>query len=413
MVNHFLQGSSNINVKVHNLQVILMSLLLDGDMSRVELAQATNLSNTTITNLVSELLNEGLVQENKFRLDEENDIRPVGRPRTGLTLQDNARFVLSVHINVGSYRVALANLRCEIINHKEQVFSVDLSPLDVLNKIANCAEQVIQENQVERNLILGVGIGVSGLCNPETGVITLAPNLNWHGISVKEFFVSKLGFPVHTDNIVRCMALGEAFFGEGRNYESLVFVYSRIGVGAGIINNNRFLYGSAMGPGEIGHSKIVLMGGEMCRCGNSGCLETLVSEKAFINQAQALVRRHPNGFLENWLKNHPNQSLIEGIITAAEIRDESVCLLLEERAYYLGVGLTNLINLINPKAIFLGGVFAQLGECFIDRVKKTILENAFANLGMSVNIKATSFGWKAGLIGPAALALSQLFYLSE
>ncbi len=304
-----LQGS-NINlVKQHNLQVILLNLLYEPVLSRSQLAKHTNLSNTTITNLISELIEQGIVTEKAATDDEQNGLRPVGRPRTSICLEPNARFVIGIHIGVGIFRVAITNLRAEIIHSQLHSFDVNSPPTDVLNQIVEAISSAIAESGFDQQKILGIGVGASGLVDYTTGVNLLAPNLNWHDVPLREYLQDKLPLPVIVDNNVRSMAIGETYFGAGRGVDSVAFVYGRTGVGAGLTFKGRVFRGSSKGAGEIGHSVILPHGGEPCRCGNSGCLETLVSESAILRQAENIAQPNPNGILASPPKREARQTL--------------------------------------------------------------------------------------------------------
>lgn len=402
---------SNINlVKQHNLQVILLCLLYEPVLSRVQLAERTNLSNTTITNLIAELISLGIVQEIPATDTEIEELRPVGRPRTSIRLEPNARYVIGIHIGVGIFRVGLTNLRAEIIASQTQYFTTGSPAPEVLTQIVAVVESVIAESGVERNRILGAGVGASGLVDYITGVNLLAPNLNWIDIPLREHLQDRLKLPVIVDNNVRNMAVGETYFGAGIGVDSVAFVYGRTGVGAGLTFKGRVFRGSSKGAGEIGHSVMLVHDGEPCRCGNSGCLETLVSESAILRRADIIAKTNPNGILANILNNRPDQSPIENVFEAARQGDAQVQKMIEERAYYLGVALANLVNMFNPELILLGGIFSGGADLFLPPVNRAIQEMAFGGMGKNVHLQATSFGWKAGLIGAAALALLNFFY---
>lgn len=405
-----LQGS-NINlVKQHNLQVILLNLLYEPVLSRSQLAKQTRLSNTTITNLIAELIDQGIVTEKSSNGVDQGELRPVGRPRTGICLEPNARYVIGVHIGVGIFRVAVTNLRAAIIYSQLHSFDVNTPPIEVLDQMIAAIESATIEGNFDRQKILGVGVGASGLVDFSTGVNLLAPNLNWHDVSLREYLQDRLPLPVIVDNNVRSMAIGETYFGAGLGVDSVAFVYGRTGVGAGLTFKGRVFRGSAKGAGEIGHSVILPHGGELCRCGNSGCLETLVSESVILQRAEDIAQRNPSGILASILNSNPENSPIESVFEAARQGDAQVQEMLEERAYYLGVALANLINLFNPELILLGGIFSRGEDLFVEPITRTIQKMAFGGMGKNVRLQATSFGWKAGVIGAAALALLHFFY---
>jgi glucokinase-like ROK family protein len=281
----------------------------------------------------------------------------------------------------------------------------------VLDQIVVALESAIAESDFDQQKILGVGVGASGLVDYTTGVNLLAPNLNWHDVPLREYLQDKLPLPVIVDNNVRSMSIGETYFGAGRGVDSVAFVYGRIGVGAGLTFKGRVFRGSSKGAGEIGHNVMMLQGGEPCRCGNNGCLETLVSESAILRQAENIATANPKGILATFLnENTNNNSPIECVFEAARQGDTQVQKMIEERGCYLGVALANLVNLFNPELILLGGIFSRGEDLFIKPITQTIQQRAFGEMGKNVRVQATSFGWKAGVIGAASLALLHFFY---
>jgi glucokinase-like ROK family protein len=409
MAQPIFQGS-NINlVKQHNLQGILLNLLYEPVLSRVQLAKRLNLSNTTITNLIAELINQGIVTE--IDADPEKDeLRPVGRPRTNICLEPNARYVIGIHIGVGIFRVGLANLRADLLNNHTGHFNTNSPAAEVLDLVERRTAEIIDESGVDREQILGVGVGASGLVDFSTGVNLLAPNLDWHDVPLREELQRRLNLPVMVDNNVRNMAIGETYFGAGRGVDSVAFVYGRTGVGAGLTFRGRVFRGSSKGAGEIGHCIILPHGGETCRCGNNGCLETIISESALLQEAHNIANSNPDGIFAGMLENPADRSPIEIVFAAARQGDSLIKEMIEARAYYLGVALVNLINLFNPDLILLGGIFSLGEDLFIPPVTRTIQKMAFGGMGKQLRLQATSFGWKAGVIGASALALLHFFY---
>jgi predicted NBD/HSP70 family sugar kinase len=205
------------------------------------------------------------------------------------------------------------------------------------------------------------------------------------------------------------MALGEALFGAGQDVRALAFVYARIGVGAGFVVDGELYYGGSAGAGEIGHTTILSDVGEPCRCGNTGCLETLVSEPAIVRLAEELTKRGPHSILATELQCAKGQA-IEQVLAAARAGDTATRDMLDERARYMGIALANLVNTFNPELILLGGVLAQGQDLLLPVIEATMRERAFANLGQQVQLQTTSFGRQAGTVGAATLALNTFFY---
>lgn len=402
---------SNINrVKEHNLRAILRSLLYQGPLSRTQLAKKTTLSATTITNLVDELIEKKIISEYEGEIPPKQ--RVVGRPQSRLGLNARSRFAVGVQMRVGVYRVALVDLLGEVVDCIETEFVSSTPARSVIEEIANTIELVLSRHNIDRNTILGIGVGAVGLVNYHTGVNILSTNLEWENIPIRDWLFERLDLPVVVDNNVKAMALAEAFFGSGRNTSSLVFIYGRFGVGSGIVVGNRLLRGADLGAGEIGHMIIVAEGGKECHCGQSGCLETLVSESALIQQAQELSQRHPDSLVAQYMRSDSDHPL-DQIFRAAREGDPIAKEVMECSARYLGIALANIVNLLNPEMIVLGGLYHQGRDLILPIAEKTLQETAFADLGNKVKLRATKFGWRAGVIGAAVLVINSFYFNPE
>jgi predicted NBD/HSP70 family sugar kinase/biotin operon repressor len=412
MYKSLFAGSNTSRVKAHNVQAVLLNLLHNRQTSRVQLAEQTSLSKTTITNLIAELMDQGVVAEEAVEDGTRNGRRRVGRPQRMLHLVPDARFVVGVHIGIGLFRVALANIHAEIVQSNTVRFDLNQSPHMVLSQIALEIEKTLEESGVRLDLVLGVGVGVSGLIDYRTGVNLMAPSLGWHNVPVKAVLEERLNLPVCADNNVRAMSLGEAYFGAGRNVGIMAFIYGRIGVGSGFVINGQLFRGSGAGAGEIGHTIMLPHNGAACRCGQQGCLETLVSEPVLLREAQTLAQANPDGILAEHL-DQAGAFPIEAVFDAARAGDTQTLEMINGRAYYLGVALANLVNILNPELIVLGGMFAQASDLIIPTAEETMRQTAFAQLGERVCLQPTQFGWRAGVIGAASLALMGLFYAAD
>ncbi|MBZ0286537.1 MAG: ROK family transcriptional regulator, partial [Anaerolineae bacterium] len=219
-----LSGSNGSTMKSNNIRAILMALLRYETVSRVRLAQMTGVSPTTITNLVNELLQQGVIAEDSSTAEGR---RGAGRPQTGLRIAPDARFVVAIHIDVDAVFIAVSNLYGQPVARRSFPLSGDTSPENVLPQIIGIAREARAESGVPTRLFIGAGVGASGLVDPYTGVNVIAPNLGWHHVPLRDALTEHLLLPVAVDNNVRAMALGEMLFGAGREGHTLAFVYSR------------------------------------------------------------------------------------------------------------------------------------------------------------------------------------------
>ncbi|MGB1252533.1 MAG: ROK family protein [Candidatus Promineifilaceae bacterium] len=380
-------GGNIVAVKNHNRQALLQCLL-DRPYSRVELAGAVGISSMTVTNLVRDLLAEGWVEA--VATSAENN-RPIGRPRKQLQLRSAAGYAIGIHIGIGTFRVALVDLTGVLIAARDAQFVLGEPASDTIAQFAALASDLLAEHGDVRGKLLGIGVGASGLVDSERGVNVIAPSLNWHNVPLASLLQTQLAAPVFVENNVRAMALAEAYFGQARTVDSLAFVFGRIGVGAGFIMQRQLFRGIAAGAGEIGHTIIMPENGRRCRCGQRGCLETLVTEPVLLGEAYGRVS--------------VEQFLDEGRGGSAEVLTR-----IDQLCTYLGIALTNLVNTLNPEQIILGGLYAQGSDLFLPRLQTIIQQRAFGGLGKQVTLTTTSFNQNAGVIGAATLALVNNFY---
>ena len=200
------------------------------------------------------------------------------------------------------------------------------------------------------------------------------------------------------------MTLAEAYFGSWRDVETLAFIFGRNGVGAGIAMQKRILRGISAGAGEIGHTIIKPDGGARCRCGQYGCLETLVAQPALMQEFDSKRSAPPA------LNGAEAVKELEEVLAQVRAGDKRATTAVDRVANYLGIALTNLVNTLNPELIVLGGMYAQGADLFLPRLRQKVAARSFGDLGGTVRLEASSFGLDAGVVGAASVALVKRFY---
>ena len=398
-------------IKASNLSKVLLAFLSDEPVYRVDLAKKFSLSQTTITKLTEELIKFGIIAE--YGTEEAIEQRGAGRPRTILRLLPDARYAIGVHIGIGTYRIAITNLKGEIRCSEVKKFNSGTSPYEVLLDIVDGINNCLEVNKINRSSIIGIGVGASALVDHIQGINILAPRLGWKNVPIKRILSDQLEFPVVVDNNVRAMALGEGFFGKGFGASPLIFIYGRVGIGAGIIVNNQILRGNSYGAGEIGHFVMIPEGGKLCHCGKRGCLETLVSEAEILHQAQNLADKNPGSTLASFLQRNDIENPVEQVYLAARDGDLLAKDIIDNCAYFLGLIIADLVNLLDPELIILGGMFYECQDLILPKTQEVIQEKSFAKEGQRIRVEISQFGWKASMVGAAALALIKFFYLLD
>ena len=241
--------------------------------------------------------------------------------------------------------------------------------------------------------IKGIGVGIPGPIDPQAGTAQRSPNLRgWEGIRFKAYLQKKLKLPVYITNDANAAAIGEMLFGQGRNCRNFVYLTVSTGIGGGIVLGGRLLMGDSWGAGEIGHT-IVQARGERCGCGRRGCLEAYASGTAIAKFFQ---------------KNSRGSGRLSAESIAREARQnnfaarEAYC----RAGFYLGIGLANLINLLNPGKIILGGSVTKSFSLFWPTMMKSVRAHAWPVLSKACRIVKTDLEEGAGDLGALALVFS-------
>ncbi len=392
-----------VSVKAHNVHTLLLALLRQQPISRVRLARETRLSTTTVTNLVIELINAGVVVEEGI---DHAALRPgAGRPPRALRLCANGRYALGIDIGVSNIRVALIDLQANVIDHCLISIEPGEAGEQTLERAGDACLTLIERHAAagREGLIVGLGVGASGLVQSRTGVNVFSPNLDWHDMPVLPLLHKRVGLPVAVDNNVRCMTLAESLYGVGRNVRALACVYARIGVGAGLVVEGELYHGADYGAGEIGHWVMTPGSGELCRCGNRGCLETYISEKALLDKAEEIQPNLTVG----------RSDQLNVIFDAARDGHLALVEMLEERAQILGYALANLVNVLNPEVVVLGGWLSEAFDLIAPVAESTMRRHAFAGIGDGVDVFPMTFGLYSGVIGAGVLAFDSFFFARQ
>lgn len=373
------QGYSPVqDVRRHHRRLVLRSLRDDGPQPRAGLARRLGLSATTMTKVVGQLLDEGLVTEDAV---ESGGGGRVGRPSTGIRIRTDARYVIGVQVGAGTVRVGLCDLRAQIRESASFTFdSTGETPERVVARIAEAASGLLADLPADR--LLGVGVAAPGPVDPAHRRNVLSVNLDWRDVAFADLLEAALETPTVVDHNVRSMALAESRYGETDGADPLLYVYVRTGLGAGLVIGGRPFRPGAHGVTELGHLR-ALEKGRPCACGATGCLETVVSEPYVTEQ---LGHRSVN----------PLAELSEGA--------------LDDLVDHLTTGLASAVNLLNPELILLGGIFRPAPEAVFDRVRTALRAKTFPVLRDVVRVERPTLGGDAGVVGGAAVALDCFLY---
>ncbi len=272
--------------------------------------------------------------------------------------------------------------------------------------IISLIQETFKSSPVPKNEISGIGIGCPGLIDSVNGIIRDLPNMpGWTNVHLAEMISKEFNLKVKIDNDVRAAALGEYKFGAGQGCSNLICITIGTGIGSGIILDGRLIKGSTLCAGEIGHMTLQEHGGPICGCGNTGCLEALGSASAIVRRGHELLAGGRPSKIREIKGDGPLTAHI--IALAAQKGDPPAQRILYETGRWIGIGLANVINLLNPELVIIGGGVASAGDYILGPIRETIRKRTLNYPRDSVRVEAAQLGESAGIIG-ASLFCSDL-----
>lgn len=381
------RGSFELMKKM-NQQIILKIISSDKSISRAEIAEITGLSPAAVSNNVKELLEMGLLKET-----EHGESRG-GRKPVLLEINSEGAYFIGLEWGIAEVRGVLLDLNKKIVSRcEEKVESFQLESFVGLSR--RIVDELINK-VIEKERIYGLGVGVHGIVDPEQGYSLFAPHFKWRNLPIKERLEEEFQIPVYIDNDVRVMALAEKWNGK----DNFLLINTGPGIGAAIVFDGKLHYGRDYSAGEFGHMT-VMKDGPLCSCGNTGCLEALIS-------TDNLVYRYNPDIAGEITKKEISEKWLELLADAREGREkalEIINMIIE----YLGIGLSNLINLLNPDEIVLAGDFTLAADLLLPLLKEELKAKTLAIPGRELSLVVTDFGEWLGAVGGAAVVLEKFF----
>ena len=270
-----------------------------------------------------------------------------------------------------------------------------------IHKLAEIVKEYITAHGLEGK-IAGIGLGSPGTLDVKNGIVNYANNLGWNELPVAKIMQEVLPYPVRLTNDANAASLGEAKYGAGKSYETIIMLTLGTGVGGGIIINGRLFEGNEGKGGELGHT-VVVVDGEQCSCGRKGCLEAYASATALIRETKKSMRLNKRSLM--W-KISPDIELVDGKVPfeAAKKGDKAANDVLDNYVKYLGEGILNYCNIFRPNVIVLSGGIANAGPFLFDKLNAYVKDRNYGYKSTpEVKVVPAELGYDSGKIGAAAL----------
>ncbi|MBE2237937.1 MAG: ROK family transcriptional regulator [Caldilineaceae bacterium] len=377
-------------------------------ISRAELSRHTGLTHAAISNIVGELLEQGLI------IEDGQSSAELGRPRIRLTINATRYAVIGVDLARSQIRAIVSDLQGNILRSISAASTYD-HPVEItLSTLTELLEQLLADCGELCGRIVGIGVGAPGPLSAAEGTILSPPNFgSWRNVPIKQILEERFGLPVFIDNDANGCALAEGWFGAGRTFEDFIYLAIGTGVGAGIMTGGVIQRGVHGIAGEVGHTTIEVAGPH-CTCGNYGCLELYTSATALVQAAQQAMMCGEDTMLTDICAGQPQSMSVEAIAIAARRGDLLSLRLIDQEIQYLGAAIVSLINLLDPQAVFLGREVAQAaGDLLLEPLRALVAKRAFSVAAEQVQILCATLGNDAPVIGAACLVIQELFRSPE
>lgn len=311
-----------------------------------------------------------------------------------------------IGIDVGgtNVKIALVDKSGKIIYSNSVPTYAKMGYEYTVNNIKQAIKDLMKETNTTSKDIDGIGFDFPGQVDYKTGVVKLAPNIpGWINVPIAQMIEEEFNIPTRIDNDVRCAALGEMKFGAGKGCENFVCITVGTGIGSGLVINGQLVRGASNAAGEIGHIKLQMKDGLICGCGDTGCLEAYASGPSIVAMAQDYIKGGKSTKFREMAAAEGGEITPYMVAKAAEAGDPVAKRIFEIVGEYIGIGLTSVINLLNPEKVIIGGGVAEAGDLLLNPIRKTIKERAMVVAGSAVEIVPAQLGNSAGVIGASML----------
>jgi glucokinase-like ROK family protein len=386
-------------VRKMNRAIILQVFRTHPALSRARLAIETGLNPSTVSSIISELIQENLVRETDLIQS------AIGRPGRLLEINPEGGCALGIEINVDYIEFLITDFAANVLWRERQASVPEVGQEEIILKVSNLARKAsafIQDCKSRR--LLGVGVGVPGLVDVSSGLLRIAPNLHWVNVPIRDVLAGWFDCPIYVENEANAAALGEYYFGAVRNVKDFIYLSAGIGLGSGIVMGGKLFRGMFGYAGEAGHMTLDV-NGEICGCGKRGCWETFVGPRAVEHRVQRSIAAGAKSILSDMVKGDLKNIVIDDVIQAAQDGDQIAVDALGEVAFYLGIGIANLVNLFNVEVIVLGGALNKASPFLLKDVERVVFENTLAPGREHLRIIPSAHGTDACVMGAIALVL--------
>ena len=392
--------SDHETMKRNNQLAILRTIRALGPVSRVRLQKETSLSWGTITSSIKELLAKRIVEE----IGAVNT--GVGRRPVELDMNTAEHFVIGVRLGGSYIRSIILDIKGNTTAEHKEYVDANGSKEKILEQLFESVDTILGNTGITLDNVAGIGVAAPGAIDAHAGICLYAPHHpNWKNVSLRQAFEQKFGKPCYVDHVNNCTALGQMLFGQGRGIDNLLCVLLGTGISAGIIINGEVYRGTNCAAGEFGHVSID-PNGPVCACGSKGCLEGFASGPALAGIGRGIAAKNRNSRISTLVDGNLDEISGETVYQAAVEGDAEALKIFEDMGYYLGLGISSLVNLFNPQRIILCGRVSLAHRFFLPSLKKTVENRAWHISEKEIKVSEIA---NAPVLGAAGNVLQEIY----
>lgn len=371
--------SATHSIKQSNKSLVLKTLWMNSPISRTELANSTGLNKATITNIIAKCETEGLIK------NVGNRSTGVGRSHSLIMFNNQKGVCIGVSIWSRQVEIGVTDLSANVLWKDSFQKDSNSNIFSLLDQTATMINTAIEQNVTDDMPLLGIGIGLPSLLDLNTSTALTIPSHDWYQVSIKDYLGDKFNVPIYVNTYSNAWALGEKWFGIGKQYHNIICITIGQGIGAGIIINDELFTGSNGFAGDLGHMTLE-PNGPMCYCGKRGCWE-------LVGAGQALHGMSWEEAIQ--LANDGNGDAIGRLTSIGR---------------YMGIAISNIINLLNPDLVIIGGIAAKAGNWVMNPCQNYVQTALLPQVYKSTTIEFSKMGLDASMIGAATIVVDKLYF---
>ena len=402
--NHFQKMDVGLMTLI-NKRSVLELLRSTGKISRSEISKLSGLTPPTVNRIIKDLISFNLASYSGPAISNG------GRPSVVIEYKSSENLIIGIDLGATYIRGCLVDLEARFLSEIQIPTEIDNGLESILEKLIETINK-LSERAKPNQKIWGVGIGVAGLINNETGVVENSPDFDWKNVNLRELIKSRIPFPIYFDNSTRLMAKGEKELGRYKKESNFAVINVGYGIATGLVVNDSLLHGNKGFTGEIGHIQIQPNSKIKCECGKYGCLEALASGRRIAQMGKeqlSLENIHQIKGLAGFKKENITSKIVFKAALAGDREAQQIC---AEISDYLALGIGIISNLLNPSKIFIGGGVSLSGDYLFELIKER-KDKYLIGQNNDLEILPTTHGEFATAIGSVSLVLEKIIELDK